>query len=60
MPDTDLPLLDEMAVEYAEFANEIGLAWLAYDGHEIHAPLTNWCLSLATAWPGGLDYLAIF
>ena len=42
VPDTDSPLLDEMAREYAEFANEIGLAWLAYDGYEIHAPLTNW------------------
>ena len=36
IPDVDSPLLDEMAREYAAFANEIGLDHLEYDGAEIH------------------------
>ncbi len=37
IPDLDSPLLEEMAGEYAAFANEIGLDHLEYDGYEIHA-----------------------
>jgi len=36
IPDVDSPLLDEMAREYATFANEIGLDHLEYDGYEIN------------------------
>ncbi|MCY2995614.1 MAG: hypothetical protein NTY19_48360 [Planctomycetota bacterium] len=36
VPDTDSPLLVEMAREYAEFANEVHLGQLEYDGYEIH------------------------
>lgn len=36
VPDNDSPLLEEMAREYAEFANEIGLDQLEYDAYEIH------------------------
>lgn len=35
-PDTDSPLLAEMAREYAQFANEIGLDQLEYDAYELH------------------------
>ena len=36
VPDTDSPLLEEMAREYADFANEVHLDQLEYDGYEIH------------------------
>ena len=36
IPDVDSPLLEEMAREYASFANEIGLDFLEFDGYEIH------------------------
>ena len=36
VPDSDSPLLVEMAREYAEFANQIHLGQLEYDGYEIH------------------------
>ena len=36
VPDCDSPLLEEMAREYAEFANEIRLGQLEFDGYEIH------------------------
>jgi hypothetical protein len=36
VPDTDSLLLEEMAREYAEFANDIHLGQLEYDGYEIH------------------------
>ena len=36
VPDNDSPLLKEMACEYAEFANDIHLGQLEYDGYEIH------------------------
>jgi hypothetical protein len=36
VPDNDSPLLEEMAREFAEFANEIGLDQLEYDAYEIH------------------------
>ena len=35
VPDNDSPLLEEMAREYATFANEIGLDQLEYDAYEI-------------------------
>lgn len=41
VPDNDSPLLEEMAREYAEFANEIGLDQLEYDAYEIHGS-TPW------------------
>lgn len=37
MPDVDSPLLEEMAQEYADLANAIGLGRLEYDALEIHA-----------------------
>lgn len=37
VPDNDSPLLEEMAREFAEFANEIGLDQLEYDAYEIHS-----------------------
>jgi hypothetical protein len=36
VPDTDSPLLAEMAREYAQFANEVHLDQLEYDAYEIH------------------------
>ncbi len=36
VPDNDSPLLGEMAREFADFANEIGLDQLEYDAYEIH------------------------
>jgi hypothetical protein len=36
VPDNDSPLLEEMAREYAQFANDIHLGQLEYDGYEIH------------------------
>jgi hypothetical protein len=36
VPDNDSPLLDEVAREFAAFANEIGLDQLEYDAYEIH------------------------
>jgi hypothetical protein len=36
VPDNDSPLLEEMAREYAEFANEVCVGQLEYDGYEIH------------------------
>jgi hypothetical protein len=41
VPDNDSPLLGEMAREFAEFANEIGLDQLEYDAYEIHGS-TPW------------------
>jgi hypothetical protein len=41
VPDNDSPLLAEMAREFAEFANEIGLDQLEYDAYEIHSS-TPW------------------
>jgi hypothetical protein len=36
VPDNDSPLLEEMAREYADFANETHLGQLEFDGYEIH------------------------
>jgi hypothetical protein len=41
VPENDSPLLEEMAREYAQFANEIGLDQLEYDCYEIHG-LNPW------------------
>lgn len=41
VPDNDSPLLEEMAREYAEFANDVGLDQLEYDAYEIHGS-TPW------------------
>ena len=37
VPDDDSPLLEAMAREYADLANEIHLGQLEYDGYEIHS-----------------------
>ncbi len=41
VPDNDSPLLEEMAREFAEFANQIGLDQLEYDAYEIQSS-TPW------------------
>jgi hypothetical protein len=41
IPDNDSPLLGQMAREFADFANEIGLDQLEYDAYEIHGS-TPW------------------
>jgi dienelactone hydrolase len=43
VPDNDSPLLEEMAREFAAFANEIRLDQLEYDAYEIHGS-TPWGL----------------
>ena len=37
IPDVDSPLFEEMAKEYADFANTVGLDRLEYDALEIHS-----------------------
>ncbi|MEI6647442.1 MAG: hypothetical protein WCP12_15505 [bacterium] len=41
MPDNDSPLLEEIAREFAQFANDIQLDQLEYDAYEIHGS-TSW------------------
>lgn len=41
VPDNDSPLLEEMAREFAQFANDIKLDQLEYDAYEIHGS-TSW------------------
>lgn len=41
VPDNDSPLLEEMAREFAQFANDIQLDQLEYDAYEIHGS-TSW------------------